>query len=436
MSASAAQLITRRCAERNNGPIEESTTIYRGTLCFINANGYVDDDVAAGVNKFAGVAVEDYDNSSGADGDLQAEFFTEGLFQLEGSGFTQGTVGSDIYASDNFTVGTSSSGTTYVGRCAGFISTTKIWVRIDLNNEPGNLSAVDVDDDEDVLLGTGDDAALLWSTGDADNHTLVIGLGDSNQALHITDKTARDTDWAVAADTHPTLYVHSNTTPTTDYLKIGAHDGTTGHVEAVGGSLNLTAVGEVVVNEASGDVDFRVETNGQANAFVVDAGDDAVYIKGDDVPLAFGAGTDVQLLWSTGDADNHTAVLALGNSSQSLHITDVGAKATDWNVAADTHPNVYIHSNTTPATDYLRLGDHDGTTADIDVVGGTTLSLQIAGSQAVGLTATAMTFAATCFPVLPITDTDGTVEGSLWYDASEDKLKFKTAAGVETITSS
>ena len=34
-----------------------------------------------------------------------------------------------------------------------------------------------------------------------------------------------------------------------------------------------------------------------------------------------------------------------------------------------------------------------------------------------------------------ITDTDGTVEGSIWYDASEDKLKFKTAAGVETLTS-
>lgn len=36
---------------------------------------------------------------------------------------------------------------------------------------------------------------------------------------------------------------------------------------------------------------------------------------------------------------------------------------------------------------------------------------------------------------LLVTDTDGTVEGQLWYDASEDKLKFKTAAGVETITS-
>lgn len=33
------------------------------------------------------------------------------------------------------------------------------------------------------------------------------------------------------------------------------------------------------------------------------------------------------------------------------------------------------------------------------------------------------------------TDTDGTREGQIWYDASEDKLKFKTAAGTETITS-
>jgi len=34
-----------------------------------------------------------------------------------------------------------------------------------------------------------------------------------------------------------------------------------------------------------------------------------------------------------------------------------------------------------------------------------------------------------------ITDTDSATEGDIWYDASEDKLKFKTAAGIETITS-
>jgi hypothetical protein len=39
------------------------------------------------------------------------------------------------------------------------------------------------------------------------------------------------------------------------------------------------------------------------------------------------------------------------------------------------------------------------------------------------------------FTQLALTDTDATLEGTIWYDASEDKLKFKTGAGVETITS-
>jgi hypothetical protein len=36
---------------------------------------------------------------------------------------------------------------------------------------------------------------------------------------------------------------------------------------------------------------------------------------------------------------------------------------------------------------------------------------------------------------LYVTDTDGDTEGDIWYDASENKLKFKTSIGVETITS-
>lgn len=127
--------------------------------------------------------------------------------------------------------------------------------------------------------------------------------------------------------------------------------------------LNLTVVG-------SGDM---VITGGSAEF------DDAEGVR-------FGAGKDTELRWSTGDADNHSLVLALGNSNQGLHITDLGAVATDWNIAATTHPNIYVHSNTTPATDYLRLGGHDGTAATVDVVGGTTLRLQIAGSTTLSIT--------------------------------------------------
>lgn len=125
-------------------------------------------------------------------------------------------------------------------------------------------------DDQSLVLGTGNDAELLWSTADASNHAAVLALGASH-ALHVTDVAAKATDWNVSADTHPTLYVHSDTTPATDYLSLGTHDGTTGHIAAVGGSLNLTGVGEVVVNEASADVNFRVESNANANFLLVDA---------------------------------------------------------------------------------------------------------------------------------------------------------------------
>ena len=99
----------------------------------------------------------------------------------------------------------------------------------------------------------------------------------------------------------------------------------------------------------------------------------------DTVNVIFGTGGDAAMRWSTGDASNHTLTIGLGNSNQSLHITDLAAIGTDWNVGAESHPTIYIHSNTTPATDYMRMGGHDGTTAFIDVVGGTTFSWQIGG---------------------------------------------------------
>ena len=37
---------------------------------------------------------------------------------------------------------------------------------------------------------------------------------------------------------------------------------------------------------------------------------------------------------------------------------------------------------------------------------------------------------------LKVTDVDGSITGQLWYDKSENKLKFKTVTAVETITSS
>jgi len=144
---------------------------------------------------------------------------------------------------------------------------------------------------------------------------------------------------------------------------------------------------------------------------------------GDDDAFAMGDSSDFQLLWSTADADNHSSVLALGDTNQTLHVTDVGAKATDWNVAAKTHPTVAIHSNTTPATDYMEIGNHDATNAKINVASGGLL-FQLDG-------ATEMTLAAGLLTLkdafnIAVNATTGTKIGT----ATSQKLGFFNATPV------
>jgi hypothetical protein len=89
-----------------------------------------------------------------------------------------------------------------------------------------------------------------------------------------------------------------------------------------------------------------------------------------------------------------------------MHITDLAAIATDWARSAGTHPELAIHSNTTPITDYIAIGNHDGTTGNIDVVGGTTLALKIAGNTEASITAAGLVLPA-CSD-LSFTGTTGT----------------------------
>lgn len=89
----------------------------------------------------------------------------------------------------------------------------------------------------------------------------------------------------------------------------------------------------------------------------------------DDVPWIVGTDADVEFDWATGDADNHTLVLGLGNTNRSFHIAELADAGTDWNVAAQSHPTLYLHSATTPATDYISL-NHNATTATFTVASG------------------------------------------------------------------
>ncbi len=141
-------------------------------------------------------------------------------------------------------------------------------------------------DGVEIEFGTAYNAVIGWESGDASNPTLVIGLADANQAIHISDKSAIGTDWNVVADIHPSVYIHSDTTPATDYVKI-YHDATSGFINVASGSMALAIDGTtevaiaatgVTINDGSNDRDFRVESDNLQYALYVDGGKDCVVI--------------------------------------------------------------------------------------------------------------------------------------------------------------
>jgi hypothetical protein len=166
MAVTANQLITRSDGCKGSGPVAASTTLYGGTLCFINEAGNIDDDTATGQNRLAGVNIEYIDNSSGAAGALSAEFWQEGEFTLTGSGFALTDVGSDVYATDNYTVTVApSASAVYVGRCTAYVSSTKIKVEINPDGRAGTSKVATKTADYTVLAS--DSGKTFATTGAA-----------------------------------------------------------------------------------------------------------------------------------------------------------------------------------------------------------------------------------------------------------------------------
>lgn len=106
--------------------------VYKGALVKHNAAGYLAPCAAEAGSNFAGVAIEEVDNSAGAAGDLVCKTAKQGCFELPGTGFAQSDVGSKVYALDDASV-TLTEGTDkkqIVGVIEKFISATKVLVKI------------------------------------------------------------------------------------------------------------------------------------------------------------------------------------------------------------------------------------------------------------------------------------------------------------------
>jgi len=110
-----------------------AVNLYQNTIAFWDAStGFVTTDDNAGANAFAGIVYQQCDNSGGSAGDKVVELWTEGVFRLTGSSFTQGTAGDLIYATDNFTTTATSTNASRIGRAVNYVSATQMDVMIDV----------------------------------------------------------------------------------------------------------------------------------------------------------------------------------------------------------------------------------------------------------------------------------------------------------------
>lgn len=113
-------------------PVVANDIIYKGANVKHNAAGYLAPCAPEAGSTYAGVAVEQCDNSAGIAGAKKVQVFQEGCFEMTGTGFSQADVGSQVYAVDDNDV-TTVEGTTSkqkVGVITKFISSTSILVKI------------------------------------------------------------------------------------------------------------------------------------------------------------------------------------------------------------------------------------------------------------------------------------------------------------------
>jgi len=141
MAVTANQLTKRQDGTKRSYPVEESTRIYQGTLVYINAAGYACDVTATGVNAFAGIAVAEADNTSGADGAIEVEVYTDGDFELTGTFNSITDVGMPAYGDDNYAVVVALGATSVrIGRVVRYVSATKAIIGI----KPSGVGALEL----------------------------------------------------------------------------------------------------------------------------------------------------------------------------------------------------------------------------------------------------------------------------------------------------
>ena len=115
-------------------PVEAGAHIFDGAIVAIvnpDTDGYLTPAADTLNQQVVGVAVEEADNTGGADGDEEVRVRIDGAIVLcVGAGFDVHDVGVQVYATDDQTVTKVVGSAVFVGKIAKFVSATSVWVKL------------------------------------------------------------------------------------------------------------------------------------------------------------------------------------------------------------------------------------------------------------------------------------------------------------------
>lgn len=113
-------------------PVAANTKIYAGSLVCANSTGYAVPAADTAGLKFAGVALEQADNTGAANGALIVRLRRSGAFQFDAASITQAMVGTAMYIVDDHTMDDASGPTNdiRIGVLVKYVSDTQGWVDI------------------------------------------------------------------------------------------------------------------------------------------------------------------------------------------------------------------------------------------------------------------------------------------------------------------
>jgi hypothetical protein len=113
-------------------PVAANLKIYAGSLVCVSADGYAVPAADTSGYRFAGVAMEQADNSDGSAGGKTVRVRRAGAFEFDAVSISQEMVGSAMYATDDHTFDDAAGPTNdvKVGNLVKYVSATKGWIDI------------------------------------------------------------------------------------------------------------------------------------------------------------------------------------------------------------------------------------------------------------------------------------------------------------------